>query len=108
MNPELQSIERQLGALNNQIGKLPEVKLEGARLALDVTVQRKLFTLIAGQLEDARMQETRDTPTVTVLDVASPPQIKSRPTRSLIVAVAALSALVGCAAWTALTLARES
>jgi len=108
MNPELQSIERQLGALNDQIGKLPEVKLEGARLALDVTVQRKLFTLIAGQLEDARMQETRDTPTVTVLDVASPPQIKSRPTRSLIVAVAALSALVGCAAWTELTLARES
>ena len=107
-NPELQSIERQLGALNDEIGKLPEVKLEGARLALDVAVQRKLFTLIAGQLEDARMQETRDTPTVTVLDAAAPPQIKSRPTRSIIIAVAAIAALVGCAAWTALTLARES
>jgi uncharacterized protein involved in exopolysaccharide biosynthesis len=108
MNPELLSIDRQLGALNNQIGKLPEVKLEGARLALDVQVQRKLFTLIAGQLEDARMQETRDTPTVTVLDVAVAPQLKARPTRSLVVVAAVLAALVGCAAWTAMTLARES
>jgi uncharacterized protein involved in exopolysaccharide biosynthesis len=108
MNPELLSIDRQLGALNDQIGKLPEVKLEGARLALDVQVQRKLFTLIAGQLEDARMQETRDTPTVTVLDVAAAPQLKSRPTRSLVVVAAVLAALVGCAAWTAMTLAQES
>ena len=107
-NPELLSIERQLGALNAEIGKLPEVKLEGTRLALDVQVQRKLFTIIAGQLEDARMQENRDTPTVTVLDAAAPPQIKSRPTRSIVVAGAALAALVGCAAWTAMTLARES
>src|SRR5574341_763124 len=78
-NTELRNIERQLGALNSEIGKLPEVKLEGARLALDVDVQRKLMVLMTTQYEDARMQETRDTPTVTVLDVASRPQIRARP-----------------------------
>lgn len=105
-NPELQSIDRQLSALRTEIGKLPEVRLEAARLILNVEVQRKLFTLMTGQLEDARMQETRDTPTVTVLDMAVAPQLKDRPTRSLLVAAAALAALLGCAAWTAMTLAR--
>jgi uncharacterized protein involved in exopolysaccharide biosynthesis len=107
-NTELMNIERQLSALNTEIGKLPEVKLEGARLALEVEVQRKLMLLMTAQFEDARMQETRDTPTVTVLDAATAPQLRVRPMRSLIVLGAALSALLGCAAWTAATLARES
>ena len=105
---ELENIDRQLQALNSEIGKLPEVKLEGARLVLDVEVQRKLLVMIQGQYEDARMQETRDTPTVTVLDAATVPEVKVRPLRSLIVAGAAFAALLGCAAWTAVTLARES
>ena len=105
---ELLNIERQLQALNSEIGKLPEVKLEGARLVLDVEVQRKLLVLIQGQYEDARMQETRDTPTVTVLDAAGVPELKVRPVRSLIVLGAAFAALLGCGAWTAATLARES
>ncbi len=107
-NTELMNIERQLGALNSEIGKLPAVKMDGARLALDVEVQRKLLLLMTAQFEDARMQETRDTPTVTVLDAASVPQLKQRPKRSLIVFGAAFAALLGCAAWTALALARES
>jgi uncharacterized protein involved in exopolysaccharide biosynthesis len=64
--------------------------------------------LIQGQYEDARMQETRDTPTVTVLDAASVPEMKVRPVRSLIVLGAAFAALLGCAAWTAAMFARES
>lgn len=104
---ELQNIERQLSALNTEIGKLPEIKMEGARIALDVEVQRKLLVLMTGQYEDARMQETRDTPTVTVLDAATVPQLKARPTRSLIVAGAVFVALLGCAAWTGMTLPRE-
>ena len=107
-NAERENIQRQLTALNGQIGKLPEIKKEGARLELGVEVQRKLLLLMTAQFEDARMQETRDTPTVTVLDAASTPQIKSRPKRSLIVAAAVLVALLGCAAWTAATLPRES
>ena len=106
-NTELNSIERQLSALNSEIGKLPELKKAGARLALEVAMQRRLLMLMTAQFEDARMQETRDTPTVTVLDVARKPQIKSRPVRSLIVAAAAFAALLGCAAWTAAALARE-
>lgn len=106
-NTELLNINRQLVALNSEIGKLPLVKMEGARLALEVEVQRKLVMLMTAQFEDARMQETRDTPTITVLDFASPPQIKVRPVRSLLVGAAAMVALLGCAVWTAVALARE-
>jgi len=106
-NTELHSIERQLSALNTEIGKLPEVRLEGARLTLDVEVQRKLVVLMTSQYENARMQETRDTPTVTVLDTATPPEIRDRPKRAFIVVGAALAALLGCAAWTAVGLSRE-
>ncbi len=104
---ERAAIEQQLAALNSEIGKLPELKMEGARLALEVEVNRKLVGLLTAQFEDARMQETRDTPTVTVLDVAPVPQVKARPVRSHIVAAAAVVALLGCAGWTAATLARE-
>ena len=104
---ELRGIDSQLGALNSELGKLPEVKMEGARLTLDVEVQRKLLVLMTGQFEDARMQETRDTPTVTVLDAATTPELRVRPKRSLIVAGAVFAALLGCAAWTAATLNRE-
>jgi uncharacterized protein involved in exopolysaccharide biosynthesis len=104
---ELAGIERQLSAINSEIAKLPELKMEGARLALEVEAQRKLMLLMMAQYEDARMQETRDTPTVTVLDVATIPEIKARPVRSLIVLGAVLAALLGTAAWTAATLARE-
>jgi uncharacterized protein involved in exopolysaccharide biosynthesis len=107
-NTELTNIDRQLTALNSEIGKLPEVKMDGARLALDVEVQRKLMLLMTAQFEDARMQELRDTPTVTILDTATVPQLKVRPARSLIVLGAAFAALLGCAAWSAATLARES
>ena len=106
-NNELTNIERQLRALNSEIGKLPEVKKEGARIALDVEMNRKLLMLMTAQFEDARMQETRDTPTVTVLDAASPPQLKARPLRSIIVMAAAFAALLGCAAWTAASLQRR-
>jgi len=106
-NAERENIERQLTALNSEIAKLPEIKREGARLQLDLEVQRKLLVLMSAQYEDARMQETRDTPTVTVLDAATVPQIKSRPKRSLIVLGAAFAALLGCAGWTAASLRRE-
>jgi len=105
---ELTNIERQLNALNSEIAKLPEVKLEGARLALDVETQRKLMLLLTAQLEDARMQETRDTPTVTVLDPATVPELRARPRRTWIVLGAVAAALLGCAAWTARAIARES
>lgn len=101
-SPTLRSIDAEIAAIDQELGKFPSLKQQGARLALDAEIQRKVFTLLTAQYEDARMQETRDTPTVSVLDRARPPQLKSKPKRSIIVlfATAAAAALaVGWVAW---------
>jgi len=56
----------------------------------------------------ARIQELRDTPTVTVLDVATPPEIRSKPKRSMIVMASTGFAGVLALAWVAFSLRRAS
>jgi tyrosine-protein kinase Etk/Wzc len=95
----VREIDAELAAFDRELGRLPVLKNEGARLALEAEVQGKLFTLLTAQYEQARIQEMRDTPTVTVLDVAHPPELKSRPRRSLIVLGSAFFALLLSVGW---------
>jgi hypothetical protein len=44
-----------------------------------------LYTILLEQLEQAKLQENEELPTITVLDYARPPEVRSRPRRSLIV-----------------------
>lgn len=107
-NPYLHSINRELRELKKQLSKiefggnekkrtgfgagfsipfsqLPEVSLEFARLIRDVTVQSAIYELLTQQYEQAKIMELKDTPTVQILDRASPPEKKSAPKRSRIV-----------------------
>jgi uncharacterized protein involved in exopolysaccharide biosynthesis len=95
-SPAIRELDAQLSAVDRELGRLPLLKMEGARLLLEVEVRSKLFALISDQYEEARIQETRDTPTVTILDAASIPEIRSRPKRALIVAASVLAGLVLC------------
>ena len=61
----------------------------------DVKVQEQVFELLTAQLEESRIRETRDTPTVQVLDAAVPPLHKSRPKRSVIVIAGFLIGVAG-------------
>lgn len=107
-NPYLYDISKELRELKKQLQKiefggqdttkngfgagfavpfseLPEVSLEYARLFRDVKVQEGLYRLLTQQYEQAKIMELKDTPTVQILDKASPPEKKSWPKRSLIV-----------------------
>jgi uncharacterized protein involved in exopolysaccharide biosynthesis len=64
-----------------------------------------LFELLARQYEAARMDEAKQAPVIQVVDRAVPPDKRSGPLRSLIIAVAGLLALLVAAAW---ALAAES
>ena len=75
--------------------KIPDIALNYARLLRDVKIQETLFTLLTQQYEMARIQEGKDSPTVQVLDTATPPDKKSKPKRGMIVAVSTLSGLLG-------------
>ena len=98
-SPELRELDASLAAVQQELSKLPPVKQEGTRLAMDAEIQRRVFTLLTEQYEAARVQEQRDTPTITVLDAATPPEIKSRPRRSVVVLTSMFSALILAVTW---------
>ena len=81
-------IRQELAQLDQQMRELPATGLELARLVRDVKALEQVFAILTAQYEDARINEARDVVTVEVLDVAAPPEKKSRPKRSLMVLAA--------------------
>jgi uncharacterized protein involved in exopolysaccharide biosynthesis len=86
-------VAQELAQLERRLKELPETGLELARLVRDVKAFEQVFALLTAQYEDARINEARDVLTVEVLDVASPPERKSRPFRSIMVAATFLLSL---------------
>ena len=68
--------------------------------------QETLFDLIARQYELARVDESRDGGQLQVIDVAQPPERKSKPKRSQLMMAGFALALIAVAAHTALALTR--
>jgi uncharacterized protein involved in exopolysaccharide biosynthesis len=73
---------------------LPELGREYARLALELRLKEGILSFLATRLEEARYKEALDTPTIQVLDVATPPAVRTSPRRALMVIVASLLGLV--------------
>jgi len=86
-------VAQELAQLDRRLRELPETGLELARLVRDVKALEQVFALLTAQFEDARITEARDVVTVEVLDVATPPERKSRPMRSIIIAATFLLSL---------------
>lgn len=72
--------------------KIPSISLKYVRFLRDAKFEETLFQLLTQQYEMARIQEAKDSPTVQVLDVAVPPQEKSRPKRAFIVLASTFTA----------------
>ncbi len=96
---EVRRVKEELSAVERQLGTLPQAGVATMRLWRDLKVQEQLFELLTAQLEEARIRETRDTPTVQVLDPAVPPLHKSRPKRLWIVLAGAFIGLLGSIAY---------
>jgi uncharacterized protein involved in exopolysaccharide biosynthesis len=94
---EVRRVREELAALERQLGSMPTTGIEVMRLWRDVQVQEQVYELLTSQLEEARIRETRDTPTVQLLDRAVPPLHKSRPKRSLVVLAGFVIGLMGSA-----------
>lgn len=122
-NPEVVHLKRKIGELKRQLSrmqygmgwelppeghnpgqsrreiyvpfaKVPEIGLELARLTREVKVQETVYTLLTQQLEQAKIAEARDFPTVQVLDRAVPAERPSKPKIRLNVAVAGATSLL--------------
>lgn len=80
--------------LNLPVSEVPLLKVRLAELTSRVQVSEALFQILTEQYEQAKIQEKMDTPTISVLDAAYPPELPYSPQKKMIVAVAAALALI--------------
>jgi capsule polysaccharide export protein KpsE/RkpR len=66
----------------------PDLGLEYVQLSREQEIQQSIFELMVQQYEEARFEESKNTPNVQVLDVADPPQKRVSPKRRKMVEVA--------------------
>jgi capsule polysaccharide export protein KpsE/RkpR len=77
---------------NRRIQDSPDLIAQRARLERDVTMQQQIYTTLAQAYEQAKIEEVRDTPVLTVI---TPPEVPARPdSRRLAVKGALLTALL--------------
>ena len=85
-----QAEERLKGFLerNRRFDSSPELSFQHERLQRRVRIKEEVLTSLRRSYEEARIQEVKDTPVITVIDRAVPPQEKSSPKRKLNVILA--------------------
>jgi uncharacterized protein involved in exopolysaccharide biosynthesis len=67
---------------------------EYSELALQLEVKEQILAYLGAKLEEAKYGEARNTPTLQILDHATPPHTRSFPRRGVLTAAGAGSALV--------------
>ncbi len=98
---QVMQVKEELAQLERRLTSIPEMQGELLRLIRDAKVYEQVYLLLTAELEQARIRETMNTPTVQILDRAMPPERHSRPKKGVLSAAAALLALLGAAAWVA-------
>ena len=115
-NPDVKRLERELAELQSQAAKLsqmersgadlgegnlqvptrrvPQANLEYIRVARELRYNETLFDFLGKQLEAARIDESKNSVTVQVVDKAVPPERKSSPKRLLIIAATAIASFL--------------
>jgi tyrosine-protein kinase Etk/Wzc len=73
--------------------QVPELGMELARLMRDAKVQETVYTLLTQQLEQAKIAEVSDMPTVQALDKAVAADRKSKPKTIINMAIAGITSL---------------
>ncbi|MGB8658018.1 MAG: GNVR domain-containing protein [Candidatus Zixiibacteriota bacterium] len=87
-NPEGKTV------LDVPFSQVPSLSLQLARLIREVKIQEKVFELLTQQYEQYKIEETKDTPTVQVLDKAVPPERRAKPKRALLVGLSGLLSIL--------------
>jgi tyrosine-protein kinase Etk/Wzc len=111
-NPEIQRLQAELEGLRSQLKKLetqaekskenvsaislkelPQASIEYLRKLRDVSFYETLNRMILNQYEQAKMAEAQEAMVVQVVDPAVPPELKYKPKRRLMVAIAGVLGL---------------
>src|SRR5712692_791112 len=73
---------------NRRFADSPLLSFEESRLGRQVQLRQEVFQTLTREYEEARIAEVRDTPLLTIIDAAVPPDRRSFPQRKLIVFLA--------------------
>ena len=93
-DPRLKIAQVELSELDKKLENVPELGVEYLRLYRDFAVQQRVYETIIPILEQARIEEQRDTPTLLILDYPDVPKIPFSPKKRIIVLVFFLVALI--------------
>ena len=88
---DLAAIEDSLRAFleaNRRITDSPQLQFEEARLRRRLALREELFGSLSRDLEEARIDEVRDTPVLSLIDPPVPPARRSSPNRRALVLLA--------------------
>lgn len=96
---QVRQVKEELAQLERRLLTIPELQGELVRLIRDQKVYEQLYLLLTSELEQARIRETMNTPTVQVLDRAVPPERPSWPRKGILTAAAGLLALLASVVW---------
>jgi uncharacterized protein involved in exopolysaccharide biosynthesis len=89
---ELESGGRDSSYFALPVSSIPELRGQYEDLYARVRVNESLFRLLLEELEQAKIQESESAPSISVLDEALPPELRSRPQRTIIVGISFLLA----------------
>lgn len=96
LKAQLAKLERENVGGNGDImvptAKIPELGLAYVRKLREVKYQESLYELLSKQLEMAKIDEVKSATIIQVVDIALPPEVKSKPKRALIVILATILA----------------
>jgi capsule polysaccharide export protein KpsE/RkpR len=81
------------------VGKLPEAAIDNIRARRELKLQETLLEAMVRQYETAKLDEAKEGPLLQQVDVAVPPDYKSKPARGLIAASSLLAALLFSSLW---------
>lgn len=84
---------------NRRYADSPLLAFEENRLTRQVQLRQEVFQTLTREYEEARIAEVRDTPVLTVIDPAVPPERRSAPRRTLWVLFAVLVGALTALPW---------
>lgn len=87
----------------NRDSRFPSLAFREARLKRKVDLAQTRFVQLQTQLDQARVQEVRDTPVITVLDKPNLPERHFRPRRTVVALVVLVLGMLGAYGYSRLT-----
>ncbi len=102
-NPDVQRLGSELAALRSQLGKIEQgsgaddrtspIQQVAVKAFRDIKAREAMMGVLVAQYESARVDEAKEGPLIQQVDVALPPERKSKPKRAIIVLVCAFAGL---------------